>query len=218
MIMKYAGLAAAAVILTGCWSKREIERTGNGEIVATRADITGNYTIPEGATLATRIDQTLSTKDSEVGDKITATVSTSLLGRDGDVIVPQGARVYGEITGLDDSDDITDRALIQIRFSALEFQGKRHLMPTTVIDVGDVVQRSATTGQIVQGAAKGAAAGAVIGAIITGGELEAIIRGGGFGAAAGTIISLGLGSVEHVIPAGTPLVLRVDDTVLLHIP
>jgi hypothetical protein len=53
----------------------------------------------------------------------------------------------------------------------------------------------------------------VIGAIVSGGELDAIIKGGGFGAAAGTIISLGLGDVEHVIPAGTPMVLRADNTV-----
>jgi hypothetical protein len=213
MILKYAGLAATAVLLTGCWTRRQVDVVSGGEVVATRADAETGGAIPAGASLAVRIDQDLSTEKSKVGDRVTATVSTSLLAQNGDVIVPQGARVYGQIAGLDDSDDPTDRALIQLRFEGIEFQGERYPLRATVIDVGDVVQRSASTGQVVQRAAAGAAAGAVIGAIVSGGELDAIIKGGGFGAAAGTIISLGLGDVEHVIPAGTPMVLRADNTV-----
>ena len=212
MILKYLGLAATAVVLAGCWNRRQADIVSGGEVVGTRSDIATGNAIPSGATIATRIDQTLSTDGSEVGDRITATVSTSLMAANGDVVVPQGARVYGEITGLDESNDIADRALIQVKFNAIEFRGQRYLLPTTVIDVGDVVQKRKGTGEIVQPGT----AGTVIGAIITGGELTAIVRGGGFGATAGTIISLGVGDVEHVIPAGTPILLRADATTVIH--
>ena len=54
----------------------------------------------------------------------------------------------------------------------------------------------------------GAAAGAALCGILSGGDLDKILIGGALGAAAGTVISLGMGDVEGVLPAGTTMKLQ----------
>jgi hypothetical protein len=68
---------------------------------------------------------------------------------------------------------------------------------------------------VARGAATGAAAGAVLGAIIGGRDLDDIIKAGAVGAAAGTVISLGVGNVEHVLPAGTRMTIQATQSVAL---
>jgi len=65
-----------------------------------------------------------------------------------------------------------------------------------------------TTSSTVRDAAAGAAAGAVLGGIISGGDLSKMITAGLLGAAAGTAISLGTGTGQAVIPAGTTMKVR----------
>lgn len=215
MFRQYVGLVAAAVVLTGCWTRRQVEVVSGGEVTATRVDAATGAVLPAGADLSVRIDQTLSTEKTKTGDRVTATVWSPVIARNGDVVVPRGAKVYGKVTGIDDSDDPTDRALIQIDFVELEFLGKLYPVKAIITDVSNVVERRRSTGEIIQRTATGAAAGAAIGAIISGADLDAIIKGGVFGATAGAVISLGLGDVEHVIPEGTPMMLRVRESVLL---
>ena len=215
MFIKYVGLAATAALLAGCWTKREVEVVSGGEPVATRVDIPTGNALPAGADIAVRIDQTLSTEDTEAGERITATVASTVMALNGDVVIPQGAKIYGEVKAIDDSDNPVDQALIQLDFDALEFQGKRFLFNAVITDVANVAERSKSTGQVLERAGTGAAAGAVIGAIISGGDLDAIVKGGVVGATAGTVVSLGLGDVEHVIPAGTQMMLRATETVVL---
>ena len=171
--------------------------------------------LPAGAALDVRLNQRLSTEGSSVGDRFNATVTTDLRAQNGELVVPAGALVHGRVVALDDSDDPTDRALIQLAFDSLTFGGRRYTFGANITGVEAVEQRSRSTGKVVQRAAAGAAAGAVIGAIIRGPDLENIIRGGVIGAAAGTVLSLGLGDVEHVIPAGTRMTIQATQTVAL---
>jgi hypothetical protein len=53
----------------------------------------------------------------------------------------------------------------------------------------------------------------VLGGILSGGDLDKILLGGALGAAAGTVISLGMGDVEGVLPAGTNLTLQTTRVV-----
>jgi hypothetical protein len=55
----------------------------------------------------------------------------------------------------------------------------------------------------------------VLGAVLSGGELNKILLGGALGAAAGTVISLGMGDTEAVLPAGTRMTLQTTQTVSL---
>ena len=58
----------------------------------------------------------------------------------------------------------------------------------------------------------GAAAGAALGAIL-GGDLGDAVLGGALGAGAGTLVSLGTGDVDPVLPSGTVLTLETEDRI-----
>ena len=162
-----------------------------------------------------RLNQALSTETNKVGDRFTLTVSNDVRAQNGDVVVPAGAIVHGRIAALRDSDDPTQHALIQLQFDRLSFGGRSYDFNANVQSVAAVEQRNPKTGEILKRAGVGAAVGAAIGAIVSGAELDAMIKGGLIGAVAGTVISMGLGDVDHVIPAGTDMTIRATQTVAL---
>jgi len=55
----------------------------------------------------------------------------------------------------------------------------------------------------------------VLGAVIGGGDVSKILGGAAIGAAAGTVISLGTGEVEAVLPAGSKMTLQTTQQVTL---
>ena len=159
-----------------------------------------------------QLNQQLSTEANKVGDTFTASVVSNLMASNGEVVVPAGAVVRGRVSALDDSDNPTDRALIQLQFDRLSFSGRNYDFRANITNVATEQRRERSVGR---DAAAGAAAGAVLGAIISGGDLDDIIKGGAIGAAAGTVISLGVGDVEHVLPAGTRMTIQATQSVNL---
>lgn len=210
MSFRYALIGVA--VLTACTS-RQVEVVSGGEVAAV---VPANASIlPAGTSMQVHLNQKLSTEGNKVGDTFTATVTSNVVAENGEIAVPAGALVHGRITGLDDSDHAQDKALIQIRFDRLAFNNRSYDFGANVTSVATIEQRNPKTGEVVRAAATGAAAGAVLGAIIRGPELDEILKGGLFGAAAGTIISLGMGDVEHTIPAGTRMTIQATQTVAL---
>lgn len=204
-------LVAAALTTLAC--ARRVDVVSGGEVEAV---VPANAnTLPAGSTLHARLNQTLSTERSKVGDTFTLTVTNNLVAQNGAVVVPAGATVRGHVRAVDASSDPTDRALIQLQFDQLSFGGRTYPFGANVQSVATVEERDRQTGAVLKRTATGAAIGAAIGAIVSGAELDAIVRGGIVGAAAGTVIGLGTGRVDHVIPAGTDVVIRSNQTVAL---
>lgn len=169
--------------------------------------------LPSGTVFNVTLDQRLSARASNVGDRFTATVNEPIVAATGHVAVPAGAQVHGVITGLQQPDAPGGVAAIRMNFERMTFLGRSVPFNANVVDTGarmdpDRAERAA------QGAVVGAAAGAVLGAVI-GGNLRDILIGGAIGAGAGTILSLGLGNVEPALPAGTVLVLQTNQYVAL---
>src|SRR5436190_1945378 len=54
--------------------------------------------IPNGTEIRATLEQRLSTETSKVGDRFTATIAEPVRSADGNVVIPQGAKVQGEIT------------------------------------------------------------------------------------------------------------------------
>lgn len=215
MSSKYVGLAVAAAVLAACWTKRqEQEIVSGGEVTATRVDALSGGSLPVGAELTVRADQELSTEQTKVGDAFTATVWSPVVAQNGDVIVPRGAKVYGKVVGTHHFTDVSHRAVVQLDFEAIEFLGKRYPLDAAVIDVSNVIERNKATGAVVQ-RPDTIAVGFITGAVITGSDLRTVIEAARLVADAGSIISLGAGDVEHVIPEGTPMILRTTQKVEL---
>ncbi len=199
---------ALAVVLGGCRSATvESERPVGGQPAPVTVDA-----IPAGTIMEVELNQTLGTDESRVGDRFTATVVRPLVAANGQVVVPQGALVHGVVTGLDDSDHVGDQAAIRIDFDRLTYQGRTYPFSADVVDTD--VRLVGEGERAAAGAATGAIAGAALGAII-GGDLQDILIGGALGAGAGTIISLGIGSVDAQLPRGTEMTLRTRRTISL---
>lgn len=210
-MMRHTVIAiAAAAALAGC--QRSVEVVSGGEVAATPVVPANASILSAGATMEVQLNQQLSTETNKVGDTFTASVVSNLMASNGEVVVPAGAVVRGRVSALDDSDNPTDRALIQLQFDRLSFSGRNYDFRANITNVATEQRRERNVGR---DAAAGAAAGAVLGAIISGGDLDDIIKAGAVGAAAGTVISLGVGDVEHVLPAGTRMTIQATQSVAL---
>lgn len=169
--------------------------------------------VPVGTTFTVELDETLSAENTDVGDRFTASVTEDI--RDGtEVIVPEGSKVTGRITGVDESEGVGDQAAMRVVFETINVNGTDHALAADVTDVDVSLTDRRNVDDTTEKVAAGAAAGAIVGAII-GGDLRDILVGGALGAGAGTIISLGTGDVASSLPAGSELDLRVTQRVAM---
>ena len=166
--------------------------------------------VPVGTDLKIRINDTLSSKNSRVGDRFTATV-----------IVPSRfdeARLQGHISSIQKSGKVKGRTSMNLAFDSVELRdGRRGVLHGYVTRVyGDDAGKADEEGGIESGSrgnqtVKRTGIGAGVGAIIGG------IAGGGKGAAIGLIVggaggagSLAVkGSKELKIESGTEMLVRV---------
>lgn len=199
-----AGLVVG-VLLTGCARQATMESAGDVAISASPAD---SWSLPSGTMIDVRLDQEIGTKSSRVGDTFAATVNPAVIAQNGITAVPAGSKVYGKITGLDNSDRVGDAAAIRVDFERIDIGGISHPFYAKVNATNLETRGADTRNETLKKAGIGAAAGAVLGGILSGGDLDKILIGGALGAAAGTVISLGMGDVEGVLPAGTTMKLQ----------
>ncbi len=201
---------ACILMLAACRSTRVETATLEGEergIVPPTSSA-----LPVGTTFDVRLNQTLGTDVSDVGDRFSATVIRDLMAADGTVAIPAGSVVRGTVTGLDESSHIGDQAAIRLHFDSIETRGESHDFSADIVEANVRQRRDRGVDLTSPETAIGAGAGAVLGAII-GGDLLDILLGGALGAGIGTVISLGTGDVEAEIPAGSTMTLRTNQPV-----
>ncbi len=166
--------------------------------------------VPVGTNLRIRLEDTLSSKDSRVGDRFTATVT--------DPARFDEATVTGHISSIQKSGKIKGRTSMNLAFDSIRLSdgrsGTLHGYVTRVYgdDAGRAdseggVESGSRTNQAIKRGGIGAAAGAIIGAIAGGGKGAAIglIVGGAGGAGS---LAIG-GSKELKLESGTELLVRV---------
>lgn len=166
--------------------------------------------VPVGTDLKVRINDTLSSKDSRIGDRFTATVI--------DPSRFDEARLNGHISSIQKSGKIKGRTSMNLAFDSVEMRdGRKGLLHGYVTRVyGEGSGRADEEGGVESGSrtkqtVKRAGIGATVGAIVGG------IAGGGKGAAIGLIIggaggagSLAVnGSKELKIESGTEMLVHV---------
>ena len=205
-------LALAALGATGaCARTTSVESGGD---VATTTPVTAN-SLPTGAVVAVTLDQAVGTKTSKVGDTFSATVVDAIVASNGQTVVPAGSKVYGKVTGLQDSDNVGQKAAIRLDFERININGVERPFEANITQTNLQTQNEESRSETLKKAGIGAAAGAVLGAVIGGGDISKILGGAAIGAAAGTVISLGGGDVEAVLPAGSRMTLQTTQQVTL---
>ena len=202
--------ALAALAITGACSRATTVESA-GEVVS--AAPVNASSLPTGSVVTVTLDQPVGTKTSKVGDTFSATVSEAITASNGQTVVPAGSKVYGKVTGLQDSDNVGQKAAIRLDFERININGVERPFEANITTTQLQTQNEETKNETLKKAGIGAAAGAVLGAVLGGGDVSKILGGAAIGAAAGTVISLGGGDVEAVLPAGSKMTLQTTQQV-----
>lgn len=204
--------ALAAVVSAGACSRATtVESSGD---VAVPTPVNAN-TLPTGSVITVSLDQQVGTKTSKVGDTFSATVVDAIVASNGQTVVPAGSKVYGKVTGLQESNNAGQKAAIRLDFERININGVERPFEANITSTNLQTQGQDTRDETLKKAGIGAAAGAVLGAVIGGGDVSKILGGAAIGAAAGTVISLGTGEVNAVLPAGSKMTLQTTQQVTL---
>jgi hypothetical protein len=166
--------------------------------------------VPVGTNLKVRLNETLSSKESRLGDKFTATVI--------DPVRFNEATVHGHIRSITKSGKIQGRTTMNLAFDSINLTDERHgVMHGYVTKVYGTdaartdeeggVQSKSRGNQTLKRSGIGATAGAIIGGIAGGGKGAAIgLILGGAGGAGSLAIN---GSKELKIESGTEMLVHV---------
>jgi hypothetical protein len=203
-VLMIIGTLLSSGIIVGAQTKPRLRRsTRRAPRVATRL-------VPVGTNLKIRLEDTLSSKNSRVGDRFTATVI--------DPARFDEATVSGHIGSIQKSGKIKGRTSMNLAFDSIRLSdgrsGTLHGYVTRVYgdnagraDSEGGVESGSRTNQTLKRGGIGAAAGAIIGAIAGGGKGAAIgLIVGGAGGAGSLAIQ---GSKELKLESGTELLVRV---------
>jgi len=179
----------------------------NSPLLASTAD----FTVPDDTALRVRVDDTLTSVDSEVGDPFSATVV--------DRGEYQNARVYGHIAEIDMSGKVKGHTSMVLRFDRLVMpDGRRarihaeiielyHAPSGEKVDVEGAIESGGRGRTSIVHTAIGAGAGALLGGIFGGG------KGAGIGSIIGGAGGLGTtafhGHQKITLSSGQEMLIRI---------
>ena len=185
-----------------------------GAIVMAALPLSGStqsFTVPDDVALRIRLDDTLTSVDSQVGDPFSATVVDQ-----GDY---QNARVYGHIAQIDTSGRVKGHTTMMLRFDRLVMpDGRRapihaeivelyHAPSGEKVDVEGAIESGGRGRKSIEHTAIGAGAGALLGGIFGGG------KGAGIGSIIGGAGGLGTtafhGRQKITLGSGQEMLIRI---------
>lgn len=196
-------------------TKHTTKSTPSKTTKAVPAAETRTVSLPAGATFEVQLTTPVSTKTSNVGDKIEATLLQPLAAPDGQIIANQGALVRGEIAELtraSKSRAEEDRASVKFAFTSIQtVDGEKSLNTTVTNSEGKMVAGSTTKRDaLVIGGST--VAGAILGKII-GKDTKGAVIGAFGGAVLGTGAMMASKGHELEIPAGSKVSLRAEEPI-----
>jgi len=169
-------------------------------------------TIPAGTKLAITLENAVSSKDANVGDKVQAKTAEALIVEDV-VLAPEGSAISGKVTDVvraSKNKSEETMARLDMSFHALATVGGSEKIHGTLLGgekkAGSTTKRDAA---IIVGSG---VAGAVLGKVI-GKSGKATAAGGVVGAAAGMGVAAMQKGNEVSLPAGTKLTIVLDSPV-----
>jgi type IV secretory pathway VirB10-like protein len=174
---------------------------------------TAPVTVPAGTRLEVELTRTLASNTSSPGDAFRARVSEGVM-QDGVVAIPRGSEILGEVTEAVPLKRVGGQARLALKLTDLVLPSGRTVpIQASFIQEGrNETRRDAAT---IGGAAAG---GAILGRILSqGNRSRGGVIGAILGAAAGTAIASKTPGEEVVIPEGSTVTLRLDDSVQVRV-
>ncbi len=154
--------------------------------------------VPADTVIAVVLDQTLSSKTSQSGERFSATVE-SPVEIEGKVAIPKGARAEGVVREAKAAGHFKGASVLSLELTSINVGGKDHEIQTSSATMSRKGKGKRTAAMV----GGGAAGGAVIGALAGGGKGAAIgaLIGGGAGTAGAGLT----GNRDVTVPAETML-------------
>jgi hypothetical protein len=213
MVRQVGALSLLALVALGCARTVRVESESGGTLVPVTMPVSSRF-LPTGTDLYVQLDNRLGTRESRVGDMFSATVRHPVYAQNGARVVPGGAKVYGRVAALDDSDYPGEEVKIRLDFNRLAFGGRSYPFDAVIS------QTNLETSQERRGLSErvilvAAAIGGVLGAVITGGDIEGVLGGAAIGGAAGAVYTYTRGDIEAALPAGSRMTLRTTRPIVL---
>jgi len=168
--------------------------------------------IPAGTKLEVRTNESIDSKSSAEGRTYQAEISTQVIGRNGEVLIPRGSPAELVVLEMRDKGGIggVRGAGIQLGLQSVTVNGTRYLVVSQEVEQTSGLGRNRKTAEMVGG---GAALGTLIGSA-AGGAKGAVI-GGLVGAAAGAAAQVLTQGKEVRIPAETVMSFQIDEPMRL---
>lgn len=163
-----------------------------GASEASRAPVT--LTIPAGKVITVRLADAVGSKISQPGQSFGGSLARPV-EVDGEVAIPEGTRVEGEVVDAKPLGHFAGGALLQLRLNSIRVNGES--MPVQTATFTQTLKGKGKRTAIIGGG--GAGLGAIIGGLAGGGKGAAVgaLAGGGAGTAGGALT----GNKEIVLPA-----------------
>lgn len=176
--------------------------------------------IPKGTTMVVKLDQPISSESSKIGDTISATLENDVLGTNGNVLVPAGSHVQGQITGVVPTRHMGRDGEVAVRFyemrtpegNTVPIHGHIATKDNSGRLKGDsaLMEIAEGVGVAVAGTGIGAVTGTAVGGIL-GVAGTGAAMGTGIGAIGGIGYALARKGKEVVVPGGTRISIKVDE-------
>ena len=172
----------------------------------------GGGLIVAGTEIHATLDTPLSTKTSKPGDRFTATIASQVSAENGPVVIPEGARVEGEVAEAENDKAVAlhDKIQLSLRFRDVVLPNGQTLpLTATLISVRDTsgknTKKTAEEGQPKSvGAGTGTVNNTSFGDPLKGLAIGAL-NGGGY--------VLAINGKDVNLPAQTGMVIRLDQSV-----
>ncbi len=167
--------------------------------------------VPAGTPLVIRINQHISVKHAQVGDRFSGEIEEPVFGPNRSVLIPRGAPVEGVVDAAHRRGHFKGSSILELRLVSLSLNGVRYRLDTddlTRTKKGKGKRSAAFIGG-------GAGAGMLIGGIATGGV--GLLVGGLAGAGGGAVAGGLTGNRDIEIPAESIVRFRLADPLVLHV-
>jgi len=176
--------------------------------------------VPASTELRATLDTPLSTKTSKVGDTFTGTLAQPVRGSNGQVAIPAGSKIHGEVTESEEGKTVAvlrGKGKLNMHFRDIQLpDGSTVPLSATLVSVNSTkgkantgsegeVQSGNTAKRTVKDVGIGAGIGTVAGLIF-----GSALKGLAIGALAGGGYVLATNGKNVELPAQTGLVLRLD--------
>ena len=208
------------------FSTGAVLQSGNGPQLSHRErPAMGSNSIPSGTEIDATLDSELSTKNSQPGQRFSATVSDPVRDPDDHIVLPVGTHINGQVTESEEGKTLPQlrgRGKLNLRFDSVTLpNGRSFPISATLLTVhqsggnGSVnsegeVQSGTSAGTAAKGVGVGAGIGTIAGFIL-GGPLKGLA----IGALAGGGYILATKGKDVELPQGTGMHIRLDQNLAL---